>query len=176
MENKYSLQTKCLVLRLLYFVFFFFKETFIKWSLWFTSSGMVYLNLTFPIDSTDMKLSKLWEMVKDREAWLVAVHGVAKSWTQLSDWTTTILYSHAATKCREGNGTHSSTLAWKTPWTEERGRLQSMGSLRVRHNWVTSLSLFPFMHWRRKWQPTPVFLPEESQGQRSLVGCSPWGH
>ena len=59
---------------------------------------------------------------------------------------------------------HSSTLAWKIPWTEEPGRLQSMGSLRVGHNWVTSLSLFTFMHWRRKWQPTPVFLPGESQG------------
>ena len=59
---------------------------------------------------------------------------------------------------------HSSTLAWKIPWTEEPGGLQSMGSLRVRHNWATSLSLFTFMHWRRKWQPTPVFLPGESQG------------
>ena len=58
---------------------------------------------------------------------------------------------------------------------EEPGRLQSMGTLRVRHNWVTSLSLFIFMHWRRTWQPTPVFLPGESHGQRSLVGCSPWG-
>ena len=57
----------------------------------------------------------------------------------------------------------SSTLAWKIPWTEEPGRLQSMGSLRVRYNWTTSLSLFTFMHWRRKWQPTPVFLPGESQ-------------
>ena len=71
---------------------------------------------------------------------------------------------------------HSSTLAWKIPWTEEPGRLQSMGSLGVRHNWVTSLSLFSFMHWRRKWQPTLVFLPGESQGQRSLVGCRLWGH
>ena len=70
---------------------------------------------------------------------------------------------------------HSSTLAWKIPWTEEPGRLQSMGSLRVRHNWVTSLSLFTFMHWRRKWQPTPVFLPQESQGWGSLVGCRLWG-
>ena len=52
---------------------------------------------------------------------------------------------------------HSSTLAWKIPWTEEPGGLQSMGLLRVRHDWVTSLSLFTFMHWRRKWQPTPVF-------------------
>ena len=66
---------------------------------------------------------------------------------------------------------HSSTLAWKIPWTEEPGRLQSMGSLRVRHDWATSLWLFAFMHWRRKWQPTPVFLPGESHGQRSLVGC-----
>ena len=60
--------------------------------------------------------------------------------------------------------THSSTLAWKIPWTEEPGRLQSMGSLRVRHDWATSLSPFTFMRWRRKWQPTPVFLPGESQG------------
>ena len=69
---------------------------------------------------------------------------------------------------------HSSTLAWKIPWTEEPGRLQSMGSLRVRHE-ATSLSLFTFKHWRKKWQPTPVFLPGESQGQRSLVGCRLWG-
>ena len=59
---------------------------------------------------------------------------------------------------------HSSTLAWKIPWTEEPGRLQSMGSQRVGHGWATSLSFFTFMHWRRKWQPTPVFLPGESQG------------
>ena len=59
---------------------------------------------------------------------------------------------------------HSSTLAWKIPWMEEPGWLQSMGSRRVRHDWATSLWLFTFMHWRRKWQPTPVFLPRESQG------------
>jgi len=71
---------------------------------------------------------------------------------------------------------HSSTLAWKIPWMEEPGGLQSMGSLRVGHGWANSLSLFNFMHWRRKWQPTPVFLPGESQGQGSLVGCRLWGH
>ena len=70
---------------------------------------------------------------------------------------------------------HCSTPAWQIPWTEEPGRLQAMGSLRVRHDWVTSLSRSTFMHWRRKWQPTPVFLPGESHGRRSLVGCSPWG-
>ena len=57
----------------------------------------------------------------------------------------------------------------------EPGGLQSMGSLRVGHDWVTSLSLFTFMHWRRRWQPTPVFLPGESQGWGSLVGCHLWG-
>ena len=70
---------------------------------------------------------------------------------------------------------HSSTFAWKILWMEEPGRLQSMRSLRVGHDWATSLSLFTFIHWKRKWQPTPVFLPGESQGQRSLVGGRLWG-
>ena len=70
---------------------------------------------------------------------------------------------------------HSSTLAWKIPWMEEPGRLQSMVSRRVGHDWATSLSPFTFMHWSRKWQPTPVFLPGESQGRGSLVGCCLWG-
>ena len=64
--------------------------------------------------------------------------------------------------------THFSTLAWQIPWTEEPGRLQSMGSPGVRHD-------FTFTHRRRKWQPTPVFLPGESPGQGSLVGCRLWG-
>ena len=55
--------------------------------------------------------------------WAIIVHGVAKSRTQLSDFTFT----------------------------------------------------FTFMHWRRKWQPTPVFLPVESQGRGSLMGCRLWG-
>ena len=70
---------------------------------------------------------------------------------------------------------HSSILAWKIPWMEEPGGLQSMGLLRVGHDWATSLSLFTFMHWKRKWQPTPVFLPGESQGRGSLVVCRLWG-
>ena len=72
--------------------------------------------------------------------------------------------------------THSSTLAWKIPRAEEPGRLQSMGSWRVGHDWATSLWLFTFVHWGRKWQPTPVFLPGESQGQGSLVGCRLWDY
>ena len=67
--------------------------------------------------------------------------------------------------------THSNTLAWEIPWMEEPGRLQPMATRRA-----ISLSLFTFLHWRRKWQPTPVFLPGESQGQGSLVGCRQWGH
>ena len=63
----------------------------------------------------------------------------------------------------EGNGTPLQySLAWKIPWTEEPDGLQSMGLLRVGHDSATSLSLFTFMHWRGKWQPTPVFLPGES--------------
>ena len=70
---------------------------------------------------------------------------------------------------------HSSTLAWKISWTEEPGRLQSMRSLRVRHDWATSLSLFTFMRWRRKWQPTPVFLLGESQGPGEPGGLPSMG-
>ena len=66
--------------------------------------------------------------------------------------------------------THSGVLAWRIPGTVEPGGLQSMGSLRVGHDSVTSLSLFTFMHWRSKWQPAPVFLPGESQGWGSLGG------
>ena len=66
---------------------------------------------------------------------------------------------------------HSSTLALKIPWMVEPG-----GAVHgVAKSW-TWLSDFTFMHWRRKWQPTPVFLPGESQGQESLVGCHLWGH
>ena len=60
---------------------------------------------------------------------------------------------------------HSNTLAWKIPWMKEPGGLKSMGSRGVWYDWVTSLSLFTFMHWRRKRQPTLVFLPGESQGR-----------
>ena len=80
-------------------------------------------------------------------------------------------------KMEKAMAPHSSTLAWKILCTEEPGGLQSMGSWRVGHDWAISLSLFTFMHWRRKRQPTPVFLPGESQGRGSLVGCCClWGH
>ena len=69
---------------------------------------------------------------------------------------------------------HSSTLAWKIPWAEEPGRLQSMGSQSR-----TGVSDFTFtfhLHaLEKEMAPTPVFLPEESQGRRSLLGCRLWG-
>ena len=111
-----------------------------------------------------------------------SVHGILQA--RILEWIV-IPFSRESTQelnwvllhCRteKAMAPHSSTVAWKIPWTEEPGGLQSMGSLRVRHDWATSLGLFTFMHWRRKWQPTPVFLPRESQGWGSLVGCRLWG-
>jgi len=65
----------------------------------------------------------------DGGAWWAAVHGVAKSPTRLSDFTFTFHF-HALKEM----ATHSSVLAWRMPWTEEAGRLQSMESQRVGHN------------------------------------------
>ena len=86
------------------------------------------------------------------------------------------IYMKYTSQLEKAMAPHSSTLAWEIPWTEEPDRLQSMGSRRVGHDWAISLSLFTFMYWKRKWQPTPVFLPGESQDQGSLVGCRLWGH
>ena len=88
-----------------------------------------------------------------------------------------VFSNESALRTEKAMAPHSSTLVWKIPWMEEPGGLQSMGSLRVGHDWMTSLSIFTFTHWRRNWQPTPVFLPWKSQGWGSLVGCRLWvGH
>ena len=98
----------------------------------------------------------------------IGSHRVRHNWCNLAA-------AAAKQKEEKAMAPHSSTLAWKIPWTEEPGRLQSMGSLRIGHDWATSLSFFTFRHWRSKWQHPPVFLPGESQGQGSLVGCRLWG-
>ena len=91
--------------------------------------------------------------------------------------------------------THFSILAWRIPGMEEPGGLPSIGShacigegsgnplqYSCLENpmdggaWWAAICGVTCMHWRRKWQPTPVFLPGESQGQRSLEGCCLWGH
>ena len=120
-----------------------------------------------------------WELI----AWIVSTASWKLNFSadcldykdQTSSWKFQVLGWPIEPLLEKAMAPHSSTLAWKIPWTEEPGRLQSMGSLRVGHNWATSLSLFTFMNWRRKWQPTPVFLSGESHGQRSLVGCHLWG-
>ena len=116
-----------------------------------------------------------WEI-----AWWAPVHRVIKSWTWLSTqahtWTSCLVcfsiecvtrhfYSVVYFSFREGSGNPLQHSCLENP----------MESLRVRQDWATSLSLFTFMHWRRKWQPTPVFLPGESQGLGRLVGCHLWG-
>ena len=103
--------------------------------------------------------------------WVITPLWLSGSWRSFFLYSSSSTYLFLASPMEKAMATHSSTLTWRIPWTEEPGRLQSMGSLRVGHNWATSLSLFTFMHWRRKWQPTPVFLPGESQGQRSLLGA-----
>ena len=75
----------------------------------------------------------------------------------------------------EGNGTPLQYSCLENPMDGGAWWAALHGVARVGHDWVTSLSLFIFLHWRRKWQPTPVFLPGESQGWRSLVGCRLWG-
>ena len=97
----------------------------------------------------------------DIGAWWATVHGVTKSQTRLSAHTCISIFLSE----REGFFIthHNISMLWSPK------------------NWfccclvATSLSLFTFMHWRRKWQPTPVLLPGESQGQGSLVGCRLWG-
>ena len=108
-------------------------------------------------DSMDMSLSKLWELVMDREAWRAAIHGVTKSRTRLRDWTElnwmSLRFIHPVARL---------------PWCLN-GKEFACQSRRCRFDpWVEKSP------WRRKRQPTPVFLPGKSHGQRSLVGCSPW--
>ena len=97
----------------------------------------------------------------------VGSHRVRNDWRDLAA-------AAAAYLDGEGNGTPLQYSCLEIPWTEEPSGLWSMGSLGVGHDWATSLSLFTFMHWRRQRQPTPVFLPGESQGRDSPVVGSSW--
>ena len=114
-----------------------------------------------------------------------------KTWIQSLGWEDPL---------EKGKATHSSILAWRIPWTLVFGVAKSGTRLSDFHFPFVRVSLYqdfpagsdgkivclqcrrprfdPWVGkipWRRKWQPTPVFLPGKFHGQRSLVGYSPWG-
>ena len=82
------------------------------------------------------------ENPRDGGAWWAAIYGVAQSRTRLKRLSSSSIKTMAP---------HFIILVWKIPWMEEPGGLQSMGSQRVGHDSATSLSLFTFIHWRKKW-------------------------
>ena len=83
-------------------------------------------------------------------SWLHSLSAVILDPKKVKSITVSLPIWHEVMGSEKAMAPHSSTLAWKILWTEEPGGLQSMGSLGVGHDWVTSLSLFTFMHWRRK--------------------------
>ena len=96
-------------------------------------------------------------------------------WQNIRNIYLTMLTILKCTIQEKAMATHSSTLAWKILWLEEPGRLHAVHGVTKSRTRLNDFTLsFPFMYWRRKWQPTPVFLPGESQGRGSLVGCHPW--
>ena len=105
--------------------------------------------------------AELFQIVKDGESAALNMKQIWKTQRWLRDWKRSVFIPipktgnvkecsnyHTIALISHAVAPYSSTLAWKIPWTEEPGRLQSMGSLRVRHDWASSLSLFTFMHWR----------------------------
>ena len=97
----------------------------------------------------------------DGEAWWAAVHGVTRSWTRLSDFTSTFHF-HAL---KEAMAPHSSVLAWWILWTEEPGGLPSMGSHRVGHDWsnlaaAAAANIYGscMSPWERGWWPDDMRL------------------
>ena len=132
-------------------------------------------------DTMEMSLSKLWEMVKGREAWCAAVHGVTKSW--LSYWTTTI--NTNADHCnKEVETLKRNKSKVDNSIAEIKSKLRAIKGL---PRWLSfeespcqcrGCGFDPWVGkilWRRKWQTTLVFLPGKYHVQRNLTSCTPWG-
>ena len=104
--------------------------------------------------SPDLYIQVTWFVPMNTEVWNCCLKSLLPS--EKRGWIERMIL----TCIREGNGTPLQDSCLENPMDGGACRLQSMGSLRVGHNWATSLWLFTFMHWRRKWQPTPLFLLE----------------
>ena len=127
-------------------------------------------------NSKDRRLGKPWETVKYREVWRATAHGFAKSWTRLSDWTTTKGDKSFCTE-KLSKDLQKSFAEVDFPGSSDSKayffvclQIVCLQCGRPRFNpWVGKI------FWRRKWQPTAVFLPGKSHGWRSLISYSPWG-
>ena len=109
----------------------------------------------------------------DRGAWWAAVYGVAKSWTWLSDFTFTFHFP----ALEKEMATQSSTLAWRIPWMEEPGGLQSMGSHRVGHDWsdLAAAAWRPTKHYRTN-TPKKVFFSLLGSGMQKWEIRDTWSN
>ena len=121
-------------------------------------------------DGMDMNFSKLWEMVRDREAWHAAVHGVTKSRTRLNNNNTN---DHVTESLNSNNPKHFSHEISVYPFLMKKLKLEYSVIKNPPANAgdVRNTGSNP-----GSGRPTPVFLPEKPHGQRSLAGHSPWGH
>ena len=115
-------------------------------------------------DSMNISLGRLQELVMDKEAWHGAVHGVTKSRTWLNGWT----------ELKKEFSLFFFLSVPKSIWHPHNVAQLVKNLPAIWEMWFDPwVGKIP---WRRAWQPTPIFLPGESHGQKSLVGHSPWGH